>query len=377
MLSEIGKRLRPLITDTMEVARLGGDEFALIFTHNMGPDWPLQNAEKIRVLITQPFYYKGQQLLLSATAGMANFPGDATNVNELLQAAFHALILAKKLEPGTTQVFLPSQRTGIERDKIILKSLEQKADLDGLFIEFQPLVDLRTQQVTGCEALVRWNHPLLGRVGPDQFLKLAVSHGHGVFIGKIIRGLAMQGFKDIRLAEKSIRSLSLNLMDIELKSLSGATELIEQMSIFGLTPEDVEIEVTEDVVLERFGGDLDSKLYNMRNAGFRLALDDFGTGFASLEHLIKLKVDVIKLDRTFIAQITKDVRSRQIISAIIKLAHDLSVKVVAEGIETNAQLEILKALSCDVGQGYLIARPMTAPNFLLWYKDYELAKIKR
>lgn len=377
VLSEIGKRLRSLVNDTMEIARLGGDEFALIFAHNRGPDWPLQNAENIKKMVTQPVDYKGQPLLLSATAGIANFPGDATNINELLQAAIHALVLAKQQNRGTTQIFLPSQREGIERDKIILNSLEQKEDLDGLFIEFQPLIDLRTQQVTGCEALVRWNHPLLGRVGPDQFLKLAVSHGHGTFIGEIIRGLAMQGFKDIRLAESSIRSLSLNLMNVELKSISGPEELIAQINVFGLRPQDVEIEVTEDVVLDRFGGDLDSKLYNMRNAGFRLALDDFGTGFASLEHLVKLKVDVIKLDRTFIAQITKDVRSRQIINAIIKLAHDLSLKVVAEGIETNAQLEILKGLSCDIGQGYLLARPMTAANFLLWYKkNYELAITK-
>ncbi|MFT5276426.1 MAG: diguanylate cyclase (GGDEF)-like protein [Glaciecola sp.] len=376
VLGEIGKRLRPLISDTMEVARLGGDEFALIFTNNIGPDWAVQNAEKIRQIVIQPLEYKRQPLLFTATVGVASFPEDATNINELLQAAIHALRSAKEKNRGTTQAFLPSQREGIERDRVILTSLERKEDLDGLFIEFQPLIDLQTQQITGCEALVRWNHPVLGRVGPDQFLKLAVSHGHGAYIGEIIRGRAMEGFKELRLAGTSIRTLALNLMDVELKSISDVAELIRQTSAFGLKPEDIEIEVTEDVVLDRFGGDLDRKLFDMRSVGFRLALDDFGTGFASLEHLVKLKVDVIKLDRTFIAQITKDVRSRQIISGIIKLAHKLSVKVVAEGIETKAQLEILKALSCDIGQGYLLARPMTVPKLLVWHEDYQLVATK-
>ncbi|MFT6268849.1 MAG: diguanylate cyclase (GGDEF)-like protein [Alphaproteobacteria bacterium] len=376
VISEIGKRLSPLISNTMQVARLGGDEFALIFTHENGPEWAIQQTEKILQMVIQPIEFKGRPLFITATVGMANYPEDATNINELLQAAIYALRLAKETDRGTIQPFLQSQRDDIERDKVILKSLERKEDLDGLFIEFQPLINLQTQEITGCEALVRWNHPVLGRVAPDQFLKLAISHGYGAFIGEIIRGRAMEGFKELRLAGTPIHSLSINLMDVELKSLADAAELIEQINAFGLTPQDIEIEVTEDVVLDRFSGDLNRKLFDMRSAGFRLALDDFGTGFASLEHLVKLEVDVIKLDRTFVAQITKDGRSRQIISSIIKLAHKLSVKVVAEGIETSAQLEILKAFSCDIGQGYLLARPMTVPKLLLWYQDYQLANTK-
>lgn len=373
VLSEIGKRLRSIVSSSLEVARLGSDAFAIIFTHNAGPDAALENAQRIRQVVIEPINYKGSSLFVTATVGMANFPEDAMNISELLQAAIYALRLAKENDRGTIQPFLQSQRDTIERDKVILKSLERKEDLDGLFIEFQPLINLQTQKITGCEALVRWNHPELGLVKPDQFLKLAISHGHGAYIGDIIRGLAMKGFNELRLAKASIQSLSMNLMHVELKSLSGAAELIEQINVFGLTAQDIEIEVTEDVVLNRFSGDLNSKLADIRRAGFRLALDDFGTGFASLEHLVKLEVDIIKLDRTFVAQITKDVRSRQIISAIINLAHKLSVKVVAEGIETSTQLEILKALSCDIGQGYLLARPMTVPKLLLWCKDYELS----
>ena len=376
VIGAIGKRLHPLISDTTNVTRLGGDEFALIFAHNNGPQWALDKAEEIRKMVVEPIDYKGKPLQITATVGTASFPEDAMNIGDLLQAAIHALKLAKEQDRGTIQAFLPSLRNGIERDRIVLQSLERKEGLDGLFIEFQPLINLKTLQITGCEALVRWQHPALGLVRPDQFLKLAISHGHGAYIGVIIRSLAMKGFNELRLAGIFIKSLSMNLMNVELKSLSHAQELVEQIKVFGLTPQDIEIEVTEDVALNRFGGDLNSKLADMREAGFRLALDDFGTGFASLEHLIKLEVDVIKLDRTFVAQITKDRRSKKIIAAIINLAHSLSLKVIAEGIETTEQLDILKALSCDIGQGYLLGRPMTVNKLVDWHEEHKLSLIK-
>jgi EAL domain-containing protein (putative c-di-GMP-specific phosphodiesterase class I) len=265
---------------------------------------------------------------------------------------------------------LPEQLHAIERDKIIINSFERREHLDGLFIEFQPLIDLKSKLLTGCEALVRWHHPMLGRISPDQFLKLAVTHGHGAFIGNIIRRLAMEGFKMIRTAGLDIPSLSLNFMNVELNSLSGASELIDQLNVFGLSPKDIEIEVTEDVVLGHLGSKLESKLLELRTSGFRLALDDFGTGFAALEHLVRLEVDVIKLDRTFVAKITKDDRTIKIIKAIVQLAHGLSAKVVAEGIETQEQLEILNEISCDIGQGYFLARPMPVKELIAWHRNY-------
>jgi diguanylate cyclase (GGDEF)-like protein len=370
VLREIGKRFSTLISPTLQVTRLGGDEFAIIIAHSLCSDWSLKYAEKIRQMIVEPIKYKGRLLRVTATVGMASYPNDALNIKKLLLAANFSLRLAKQKGRGSIQAFMPEQRHAIERDKIIIKSIEQREHLDGLFMEFQPLIDLKTQLITGCEALVRWDHPELGRISPDQFLKLAVSHGHGAFIGEIIRRRAMEGFKAIRTAGLKVPSLSLNLMDVELKSLSGPSKLIDQLNVFGLSPKDIEIEVTEDVVLGHLGNELERQLLELRSAGFRLALDDFGTGFATLEHLVKLEVDVIKLDRTFVAKIKKDDRSFKIINAIIKLAHGLSARVVAEGIETDEQLEILKTLSCDIGQGFLLARPMPVKELLVWHRNY-------
>ena len=375
VLRTIGRRFCGLISPTLQVTRLGGDEFALITAHNFGSNWALKNADKIKKMVVSPIIYKGRALRITATVGMASFPKDAPNIKELLLAANYSLRLAKKQERGTIQAFMPAQRHAIERDKTIMQSLERREHLDGLFMEFQPLIDLKTQQLTGCEALVRWDHPELGRISPEQFLKLAIYYGHGAFIGEIIRRRAMEGFKALRTAGIEIPSLSLNLMDVELKSLSGPEELIEQLNLFCLTPKDVEIEVTEDVVLGQLGNELERKLIDLRHAGFRLGLDDFGTGFATLEHLIRLDVDVIKLDRTFVAKIKKDQRTRKIINAIIKLAHGLSAKVVAEGIETEEQLEILKSLSCDIGQGFLLARPMPVDELIDWHKNYKKSLI--
>jgi len=370
VLRQIGKRLRALISPTLQVTRLAGDEFALITVNSFSSDESLTTAKKIKQIAIEPITYKGRLLRITVTLGMASFPDDAINLKELLLAANYSLRLAKQQERGTIQAFMPVQRHAIERDKIIIQSLERREHLEGLFMEFQPLIDLKTQHLTGCEALVRWDHPQLGTISPDQFLKLAVSHGHGAFIGEIIRRRAMKGFKALRTAGLKIPSLSLNLMDVELKSLSGPAELIEQLNLFGLTPQDIEIEVTEDVVLGHLGNELERKLIELRHAGFRLGLDDFGTGFATLEHLIRLDVDVIKLDRTFVAKIKKDQRTRKIINAIIKLAHGLSAKVVAEGIETEEQLEILKSMSCDIGQGFILARPMPVTKLIAWHKHY-------
>jgi diguanylate cyclase (GGDEF)-like protein len=370
VLRQIGKRLRALISPTLQVTRLAGDEFALITVNSFSSDESLTTAKKIKQIAIEPITYKGRLLRITVTIGMASFPDDAINLKELLLAANYSLRLAKQQERGTIQAFMPVQRHAIERDKIIIQSLERREHLEGLFMEFQPLIDLKTQHLTGCEALVRWDHPQLGTISPDQFLKLAVSHGHGAFIGEIIRRRAMKGFKALRTAGLKIPSLSLNLMDVELKSLSGPAELIEQLNLFGLTPQDIEIEVTEDVVLGHLGNELERKLIELRHAGFRLGLDDFGTGFATLEHLIRLDVDVIKLDRTFVAKIKKDQRTRKIINAIIKLAHGLSAKVVAEGIETEEQLEILKSMSCDIGQGFILARPMPVTKLIAWHKHY-------
>jgi len=370
ILREIGKRFSTLISPTLQVTRLGGDEFGIIIAHGLCSDRSMKYAEEIRRMVTEPIKYKGRLLHVSATIGMASYPNDAPNIKKLLLAANYSLRLAKQQGRGSIQAFMPAQHHAIERDKVILKSIERREHLDGLFMEFQPLIDLKTQLITGCEALVRWDHPELGRISPDQFLKLAVSHGHGAFIGEIIRRRAMEGFKAIRSAGAVIPSLSLNLMDVELKSLSGPSDLIDQLNVFGLSPKDIEIEVTEDVVLGHLGNKLERQLLELRSAGFRLALDDFGTGFATLEHLVKLEVDIIKLDRTFVAKIKKDDRSFQIINAIIKLAHGLSARVVAEGIETDEQLEILKNLSCDIGQGFLLARPMPVKEFLVWHRHY-------
>lgn len=366
VLREIGKRLSNAAPRDSVAARLGGDEFAIVVPYSASDDRCQALAVQIRKAIEQPVAWHEKQLRVGATIGIANFPDHGSSFEELLSASDYALRSGKRQGKGSVCLFATEHKDALHREKIILGLLHEGQNLEGLAVGLQPIINLRTGALVGCEALARWTHPMLGPIRPDELMGIAAAHGHGGSLGQQLREAAFSAFADIRKAGHTVAYLAINVSGSEVDALPGAEFLIGQLANHGLTAADIQLEIVEDVFLDRASGRVQAKLETLRQSGFALSLDDFGTGYASLSHLVSFQVDVIKIDRSFVATIGQDSRCRQIATAIVQLGHLLGVRVVAEGVETIEQQLILQTIGCDYGQGYLYAPAMKPDVFSEW-----------
>lgn len=373
VLRVVSQRLLNIVGHNQIVARLGGDEFAVVLQQKRSSLSVWQLADQIRVSFADPIIYNSKNLRVGATIGIAMFPEHGQTFDELLHAADYALREAKRNGKGSVKPFLTAQRHVVVREKTILQSLDQQTAFEHLYIAFQPQVLVKDTTVIGCEALVRWNHPVLGPLSPIEFLPIATAYGHSKLIGSIIQTRALEDFVALRDQGIVIPRLAINLSNGELGAFD-CDVFTKQLATFNLSPNDIEIEITEDVLLDRISGKARDQLSAIRAAGTTIALDDFGTGFASLSHLRRFEVDVIKIDTSLISTITSDARSLQIVSAIIGLSHGLSAKVVAEGVENDAQFTILRDLKCDIIQGFMTGKPMNKTDFSHWWNTNNLNK---
>lgn len=366
LLKEVGMRLKSVLFEPDIVARLGGDEFAILLPR-------LANVENIGVVIQkiqnvlQPlFIIEGLPVAVEASIGVALYPDHGENPDSLLQRADIAMYTAKGIG-GSYAVYDTKHDEHSPRRLALIGELRQAIELNQLFLHYQPKISFKTKNVIGVEALVRWQHPEYGFVPPDQFILPAEQTGLIHPLTRWVLKAALQQSCDWYRTGLKI-PVSVNLSARNLHDAQLVDYLAELFKTTGGFPGQMELEITESAIMADPHRALEA-INRLKKMGLRFALDDFGVGYSSLAYLKKLPVDTIKIDKSFVMDMAKDEDDILIVLSTINLAHNLGLKVVAEGVETERIWDRLFAFSCDAAQGYYMSKPLSAADLTRWLKD--------
>ena len=363
LLQEVARRLLDSVRETDTVCRQGGDEFILLVQGISGPERAAQVAGKLLTALSQPYLVDGRELALTASLGIACYPGDGEDAEALVMNADAAMYHAKELGRGQYQ-FFSEQLSAAAHARLLLENDLRKALARSEFIlNYQPKLDVASHRITGCEALIRWQHPSLGLVSPARFIPVAEETGLIVAIGDWVLEEACRVAVRLQTAGFPGLLMSVNVSALQLRQADFVERVSGILARTGLAPALLELEVTESMIMHDVAH-ATRILQQLNDAGVRLAIDDFGTGYSSLAYLKRFPIHVLKIDQSFVRDIMTDPDDAAIVQAIIALAHSLRLGVIAEGVETREQLEFLKAHHCDAVQGYLIAKPLAFEQLL-------------
>jgi len=358
LLIEVAHRLRGVLGGDELVARLGGDEFAVVQQGGSQPAHAGLLSERIITALGKPFAIGGKSVRISASIGVAIFPADADNPGDLVRNADMALYRAKGEGRGLTRFYEAAMDDALRQRRQLEADLRVAIAKSELEIHYQPIAELESGAILGFEALLRWNHRQLGPISPDMFVRLAEESGLINRLGEwVLREACCEAARwnpPLKLA------VNLSPLQFTQDDLVGAIERVLGES--GLDPARLELEVTEGLLIKDAAGAL-AILKRLKALGVRISMDDFGTGYSSLTYFRMFPFDKVKIDRSFVGDMIGNPQARAIIRSVIGLGHGLGVPVVAEGVETPEQLEMLRAEGCDQVQGYLIARPNPIRHF--------------
>jgi diguanylate cyclase (GGDEF)-like protein len=355
LLKCVGERLRALVRDTDSVARIGGDEFAIVQSALKGPADASIMAERVIETISAPYDIDGHQAVVGASIGIAVGPVDGDSSEQLMRNADLALYRAKSDGRGTYRFFEAAMDAQMKARRAMEADLQKGLAAGEFELHYQPLVDLRSNEITGCEALLRWFHPQKGLVSPGEFVPLAEENGFIVALGEwVIRQacLTAAGWPEPL-------KVSVNLSPAQFRNSHMASVIVSALGAAGLAPDRLELEITETVLLANSEANL-TTLNQLRTLGVRIALDDFGSGYSSLAYLQKFPFDRIKIDRCFVRDIGASTSSRNIVRAMAAMANGLGMATTAEGVETEEQRAAVLSEGCSEMQGYLFSRALPA-----------------
>jgi diguanylate cyclase (GGDEF)-like protein/PAS domain S-box-containing protein len=353
LLRQVARRLNDSIRTEDTAARLGGDEFAVIQVGVAHPDGPGIMAERLVKAISKPFDLGAQQTMIGTSVGIALYPGDGEEGEDLVRAADTALYRAKEAGRGTFRFFEAEMDVRLQDRRKLERDLRQALAGDQLKVHYQPLADCGGGNIVGFEALVRWNHPERGAISPVQFIPLAEECGLIMPLGAWVMRRACTDAA----TWPGDKLVAVNLSPAQFRHADLAREILAVLKETGLPAARLELEVTESLLIDDPDRVL-ATLMTLKEAGVRISLDDFGTGYSSLSYLQRFPFDKIKIDRSFVSQMDKNADSMSIIRAVIALGKSLRIKITAEGVETEAQLGLLQQENCDLVQGYLLGKPM-------------------
>jgi diguanylate cyclase (GGDEF)-like protein len=347
------------LTEAQHVARLGGDEFTILFDDVEQLSHITRILPRITSTIAQPLLLGDQELVISSSMGIAVYPQDGEDADQLIKNADAAMYHAKDLGKNNFQ-FFTEQLNKVSMERLLLETGLRRALEKGEFeLYYQPQIDLASERLVGLEALLRWRHPELGGVPPDIFIPIAEESGQIIRIGEWVISRAIeqslewqrQGYEPVR--------ISVNLSGKHLQNHEFTDYLVELLETTGIDTDLLGIEITESSLLVNREQTL-ATLEDIKAMNIKLSMDDFGTGYSSLGYLKQFPIDVLKIDRSFIQDIQVRDAETGLVKAIIDMGHVLGMEVVAEGVETREQLEYLKKHGCDAVQGFFFSRPLPA-----------------
>jgi diguanylate cyclase (GGDEF)-like protein len=364
LLKETGLRLSAVLRDADTVARLGGDEYAIVLPQVHGPLEAEAVAIKAIEGLKHPFTIEGREVFVGASVGIALFPDDGTSAEELLRRADMAMYGAKDAGKSCYRFFASEMDEQIQERHVLHHALHHALESGELFLAYQPQREFESRRVTSVEALLRWRHPQRGLISPSLFIPILEETGLIREVGAWTLRTALEDLALWRKLGLPIEYVAVNVSARQLQDPDFADSVIKELAATELEGHHLEIEITEASVVADFRA-TNETLQQLVQHGIRIALDDFGTGYSSLAYLNELVFDTLKIDRAFIINLPAE-KSVAIVKAIIAVAGTLGKRVVAEGIETEAQYRILASLGCDIGQGYLLCRPLESAALASW-----------
>ncbi|MGD9717162.1 MAG: EAL domain-containing protein [Sulfuricurvum sp.] len=361
LLVQVALRIQSMIRESDTLSRQGGDEFMILLS-GIDAEGAANVAEKLIESISQPYQIQSYELSITPSIGIALYPGDGTNFTTLSQAADAAMFRAKHNGRNRYCFFTPEMQARSARNLEIENALRHAVARDQLQIHYQPQISLSDGKLIGTEALLRWTHPELGAVSPDEFIPVAEESGQIVAIGDWVLRHALGQLKAWIDAGAEPFIMAVNLSAVQFRSPQLTQRVLEILEELALPPEHLELELTERIASEN-----PLEAINIMNTlydnGIRMSIDDFGTGYSSLSYLKQFKAYKLKIDQSFIHDVAQNPEDRTIVNTIIKMAHSLNMKTIAEGVETAEQLGILRAAGCDEVQGYYYEKPIPAQEF--------------
>jgi diguanylate cyclase (GGDEF)-like protein/PAS domain S-box-containing protein len=361
LLQLVASRMQDWLGRSVLIARMGGDEFTVLIRDVSSEEAVERVVQQLIQAFERPFRLDdGREFFTMASVGVSLFPRDGRSAESLLRAADAALYHAKPHGPGSWMFYTKEMEASLNRRFSIQSQLGRAIDRGELSVVYQPQLSLRSESILGVEALLRWNSPSLGEVSPVDFIPIAEHCGLIIEIGKWVLRTACRQASEWRqsLGSKCPR-VAVNVSCLQFRQTNFVDLVAQAIEDAEIPPELLELELTESVVVNE-AAQSQNTLERLRSMGVRIALDDFGTGYSSLSYLERLPVNPLKLDQSFIRRISPTEPHPALVDGLIRLAHSLGIEVIAEGVETNYQSEMLRSLGCDHLQGYLISRPVPA-----------------
>ncbi len=376
LLQEAAKRLRKCIRSGDTVARLGGDEFTVIMPNLTDPRHAPLLAQRMLDTLSKPFNLKGHESFVSGSIGVTIYPDDALDANDLIKNADAAMYRAKEQGKANYQFFTPDMNAEVKERLVIKNGLSKALEVNEFELHYQPKLEISTGRITGVEALMRWQSKELGLISPVKFIPILEETGMVVEVGEWALRTACEQHKAWLAAGIPPIRIAVNLSARQLRETSFVPMLERVLSDCNVGAEILEIEITESMLMSDSAKAVVA-LDELHNLGLHVAMDDFGTGYSSLSYLKRFPIDTIKIDRSFVADIATNEDDAEIIKTIINMGQTLNRKVIAEGVETEEQLSILRQYECDEIQGYFFCMPKPADELTDFFKSQKPRKRKR
>ncbi|WP_044895302.1 putative bifunctional diguanylate cyclase/phosphodiesterase [Bacillus alveayuensis] len=360
LLQKAAQRLKGILRKQDTIARIGGDEFVIILPNLKHIREAIHIAERIIESLKASFWLNGQEVYISTSIGISFYPYDGEDIETLVRNADRAMYEAKKSGRNHFELYHNELHINDKETLLLENALRKAIDCNELQLHYQPQMDTQTKQICGVEALLRWKHPKMGFVSPGKFIPIAEESGLIAPISDWVLRQACEDLKKLHLDYPHLK-MSINISSIYFQQADFMKKLQSVIEAANIHSRLLELELTESTIMPNAEQSIE-RLVKLKLLGLKIAIDDFGTGFSSLSYLHRFPIDILKIDQSFIKHVSSYQDDASIVTAIIKMAHDLRLQVIAEGVETNKQFKFLQKQGCDYVQGYYVSKPLPLPE---------------